>query len=81
MMKYYGNVDTLIAENNLDPPPVDIVAIPESLPVPETRASPYTSTSSKAKVITNNSTSRNRSLAQPRRSTPAELEKHNEYEE
>ena len=76
MMKYYGDVDTLIAENNLDPAPLDVVAIPESLAAPEAKSSPYTSTSNKAKakVNSNNSQSRNRSLANPRRSTPAELE-------
>ena len=78
MMKYYGDVDSLIAENNLDPPPLDAVAIPDTIAVPEQRSGPYTSTSSKAKVNTNNPASRNRSLAHPRRSTPAELEK-NEY--
>ena len=57
MMKYYGDVDTLIAENNLDPAPFDVVAIPETLAAPEAKSSPYTSTSNKAKAKVNSNNS------------------------
>ena len=40
LMKYYGDIDTQISENNLDPA-LDIVAIAETATEPDPKASPY----------------------------------------
>ena len=68
LLKYYGDPDTLISENNLDPA-LDIVAIPETAISSDHKESPYQS-STKASKLQN---SKSRSLINNhRRSTPTE---------